>query len=214
VWWNHRVCNRHAQKSTLSHPNLPLLLVFSRLPYPCSRLFGIPSSIYIHNSLTSNPAQIAELQIHATMSAAEVSAAQLEAANTLSRILTQQRILHAFIGGFGIRLLGSVRPTDDIDAMIDVGDSREIVNRIRPLLQEQDSRFSIEGFSLYFTSEVHQDVRVKVETVPVGTPNLPPRIIALLRETGIQPSSNPRCTTKANVILQKTSPCCNPTSSF
>jgi len=203
---------------------VPILLVFLRLPYPCSQLFGIPSSIYIHNSLTSNPAQVTELQIsvitvaflqiHATMSAAEVSAAQLEAANTLSGILTRQGILHAFIGGFGIRLLGSIRPTDDIDAMIDVGDSREIVNRIRPLLQEQDSRFSVEGLVLYFTSEAHQHVRIKVETVPVGTLNLPPRITVLSPENRMQPSSNPRYTTKANVILQKTSPCCNPTSSF
>jgi hypothetical protein len=65
---------------------------------------------------------VAFLKIHATMSAAEVSAVQLEATNTLSGIL------HAFIGGFGIRLLGSIRPTDDVDAMIDVADSREIAN--------------------------------------------------------------------------------------
>ena len=72
--------------------------------------------------------------------------------------------------------------------MIDVGDSREIVNRIRPLLQEQDSRFSVEGLLLYFTSEAHQHVRVKVETVPVGTLNLPPRIVALSPENRMQPS--------------------------
>src|SRR5579859_237176 len=148
------------------------------------------------------------------MSVQEVKAAQLEAAHTLCRILTQQGILHAFIGGFGVRLLGSTRPTEDIDAIVDVCHSREIITRIRPLLQEQDSRFSVEGLVLYFTSEAHQHVRIKVETVPVGTLNLPPRITALSPENRMQPSSNPRYTTKANVILQKTSPCCNPTSSF
>ena len=190
--------------------------------YLCSQPFGIASSI--HNSITSNPAQIPELQIsivtvaflqiHATMSATEVSAAQLEAANTLSGILTRQGILHAFIGGFGIRLLGSIRPTDDIDAMIDVSDSREIVNRIRPLLQEQDSRFSVDGLKLYFTSRAHQHVRVTVETLPVGTLGLPPHIITLSPENRMQPSSNPHYTAKANVTLQKTCPCCHPASSF
>lgn len=76
------------------------------------------------------------------MSAEEqVKAAQLEAAHALFEILTQQGILHAFIGGFGIGLRDATRPTEDIDAMIDVGDPREIIDRIRPLLQEQDSLF-------------------------------------------------------------------------
>jgi hypothetical protein len=148
------------------------------------------------------------------MSVQEVKAAQLEAAHTLCGILTQQGILHAFIGGFGIGLLGSTRPTEDIDAMIDVCDSREIINRIRPLLQEQDSRFSVEGLKLYFTSGAHQHVRVPTETLAVGTLGLPSRIIALSFKTRIQPSSNPRYMAKANVNLQKSSPCCNPASSF
>jgi len=148
------------------------------------------------------------------MSVQEVKAAQLEAAHTLCGILTQQGILHAFIGGFGIGLLGSTRPTEDIDAMIDVCDSREIINRIRPLLQEQDSRFSVEGLKLYFTSGAHQHVRVPTETLAVGTLGLPSRIIALWFETRIQSSPNPRYMAIANVNLQKTSPCCNPASSF
>ena len=148
------------------------------------------------------------------MSTQEVKATQMEAAHTLSGILTQQGILHAFIGGFGVGLLGSTRPTEDIDAMIDVCDPREIVNRIRPLLQEQDSRFSVEGLKLYFTSRAHQQVRVAIETLAVGTLGLPPHIIALSPENRIQPSSNPGYTAKANVNLQKTSPCCNPASSF
>ena len=142
---------------------------------------------------------------------AQAKAAQLVAAHTLSRILMQQGILHAFIGGFGIGLLGSARPTEDIDAMIDVGDPGEIINRIRPLLQEQDSRFSVEGLNLYFTSG---DVRVTVETLAAGTLGLPPRIITLLPENRMQPSSNPHNTAKAKVTLQKTSPCCSPASSF
>jgi hypothetical protein len=121
------------------------------------------------------------------MSEQEVKAAQLEAAHTLSRILTQQGISHAFIGGFGIRLLGSTRPTEDIDVMIDVCDPCEITSRIRPLLQEQDSRFSVEGLKLYFTSGAHQHVRVTVETLAVGTLGLPLHIITFSPENRIQP---------------------------
>src|SRR5271156_3851161 len=147
------------------------------------------------------------------MSVQEVKAAQLEAAHTLCGILTQQGILHAFIGGFAVGLLGSTRPTEDIDAMIDVGDPREIISRIRPLLQEQDSRFSVEGLKLYFTSGAHQHVRVTVEILAVGTLGLPPHITTLSLENRTQLSSNPRYTAKANVNLQKTSLCCNLASS-
>jgi hypothetical protein len=104
---------------------------------------------------------------------------KLEAAHTLSRIFTQQETPHAFIGGFGVEHLGSVRPTDDIDTMIDVGDPGEIINRIRPLLQEQNYRFSVEGLKLYFTSGGNQNIRVTVETLAPGSLGLPPRIINL-----------------------------------
>ena len=124
---------------------------------------------------------------HATMSAQEqVKAAQLEAAHALSRLLTQQGILHAFIGGFAIRLLGATRPTEDIDAIIDVGDTQEIVDQIRPLLQKQDARFSVEGLKLYFTSEANQQVRVNVEILATGTLGLPPHITAFSPENRMQ----------------------------
>ena len=97
----------------------------------------------------------------------------------------QKGILHTFIGGFAIRLLGATRPTEDIDAMIDVGDPREIVDRIRPLLQEQDSHFSVEGLKLYFTSKAYQQVRITVETVPVGAIGLPPHITTFSPENGM-----------------------------
>jgi len=129
----------------------------------------------------------------------KVKAVQLEAAHALSRILSQQGILHAFIGGFGVRLLGAPRPTEDIDAIVDISDPLEIVSRIRPLLQEQDSRFSIEGLKLYFTSEAAQQVRVTVEILAVGTLGLPPHITAFLVMNGMQPSSTPCCTAKANI---------------
>jgi len=129
---------------------------------------------------------------YATMSAQEqVKAAQLEAAHALSKLLTQQGILHAFIGGFGVRLLGATRPTEDIDVMIDVGDTREIFDRIRPLLQKQDARFSVEGLKLYFTSEANQQVRVNVETLAAGTLGLPPHITAFSPENRMQLSSAP-----------------------
>lgn len=116
----------------------------------------------------------------------QIKAAQLEAAHALSRILMQKGILHAFIGGFAIRLLGAARPTEDIDAMIDVGDSREIVDRIRPLLLEQDSGFSVEGLKLYFTSKADQQVRVNVETLPIGAVGLPLHITTFWPESGMQ----------------------------
>lgn len=126
------------------------------------------------------------------MSAQEqVKAVQLEAARALSRLLTQQGILHAFIGGFGIRLLGATRPTEDIDMMIDVGDTREIVDRIRPLLQKQDARFSVEGLKLYFTSEANQQIRVTIETLAAGTLGLPPHITAFSSENRMQLLSAP-----------------------
>jgi hypothetical protein len=126
------------------------------------------------------------------MSAQEqVKAAQLEAAHALSRILTQQGILHAFIGGFGLGLLGAPRPTDDIDAMIDVSDPREITDRIRPLLQKQDSRFSVEALKLYFTTESDQQFRVTVEILAVGTLGLPPHIAVFSPENRMQLSKSP-----------------------
>jgi hypothetical protein len=100
-----------------------------------------------------------------------------------SRILTQQGILHAFIGGFGVRLLGSTRQTEDIDAVIDVDDSSEIISQICPLLQEQDSRFSVQGLKLYFT---HQSIRFPVETLATGILGLPPHIITFWPENCMQ----------------------------
>jgi hypothetical protein len=132
--------------------------------------------------------------------------AQLEAARAFSKILTQQGILHAFIGGFGIKLLGSPRDTEDIDAIVDVGDPLEIVSRIRPLLQEQDSRFSVDELKLYFTSKAAQQARVTVEMLAVGTLGLPLLITAFSTMNGKQSSSTPCYTAKLTLRCKRSPP--------
>src|SRR5580700_6999170 len=116
----------------------------------------------------------------------QVEAAQMQAARVLSRILTQQGINHAFIGGFAVNVLGSARPTEDVDVMINVTDPSEIVTKIRPLLQEADSRFSVQALKLYFTANGDQKIRVTVETLSTGTLGLPCRIAGFCPENGRQ----------------------------
>jgi hypothetical protein len=79
------------------------------------------------------------------------------------RIPTQQGITRAFIGGFAAHFLGSARPTEDIDVTIDITDPYEISTRIRPLLQEADSRFAVQGLKLYFATDDDQKLRVTIE---------------------------------------------------
>jgi hypothetical protein len=67
--------------------------------------------------------------------------AQEQAAQSLSRILTQDGVDHAFIGGFASKVLGSTRPTADIDVEINVTEPREIIDRIRPLLVRKTIAF-------------------------------------------------------------------------
>jgi hypothetical protein len=89
--------------------------------------------------------------------------AQKQAAQSLSRILTRDGVDHAFIGGFAVKVLGSTRPTADIDVEVNVTEPCEIIDRIRLLLVQEDRRFSIEHLKFYFTRDDDQRCRIPVE---------------------------------------------------
>jgi hypothetical protein len=98
------------------------------------------------------------------------------AGSTLSRILTQNGIEHAFIGGFALNVLGSHRETQDIDVEIAVDDIHELRGRVTRILREADSRFVVKSphNKLFF---VMDDVEVPIETLPRGSLNLPRRLV-------------------------------------
>ncbi|KAG9228109.1 hypothetical protein BJ875DRAFT_538377 [Amylocarpus encephaloides] len=111
---------------------------------------------------------------------------------SISRILTEAGVEHAFIGGFATKVLGSNRPTADIDVEINVTASNEIIDRIRPLLLQEDYRFSIEHLKLYFTRDDDQRCRISVETLGIGTLGLPCRLSVIhLGATGNIPILHP-----------------------
>jgi hypothetical protein len=128
----------------------------------------------------------------------------------LSRILTQNGVDHAFIGGFAVKVLGSTRPTTDIDVEINVTEIREIIDRIRPLLVQEDHRFSVEGLKLYFTTDDDQRCRVPVETLGIGTLGLPCRLSTIRPGASIQLSPTLLYTAKSNPNSQETSRYRNP----
>ncbi len=110
-----------------------------------------------------------------------ITTAQLQAAQALSSILKEHNFEFAFIGGFAVNLLGEKRSTEDIDAIVIVRNPTDITTHIRPLIEGHDSRFSVEGLKLYFTSSTDPPVRVTVEMLPAGTLGLPLRLDSLLR---------------------------------
>ena len=99
--------------------------------------------------------------------------AQKLAASTMSNILSQEEIAHAFIGGFAVQLLGHNRQTDDIDVEVDAANANDLRGRIRDTLITLDERFSVEGMKLYFTPVQNPEARVLVETIPIGEFGLP-----------------------------------------
>jgi hypothetical protein len=102
--------------------------------------------------------------------------AQKQAATAMSDILSEHEIAHAFIGGFAVNLLGHFRETADVDVEVDVAAATELQGRISPLLMERDGRFSLEHSKLFFTPSNHPELRVPVETLPIGELGLPPRL--------------------------------------
>ena len=90
----------------------------------------------------------------------------MQAAQTLSDILSEHRIAHAFIGGFAVNVLGHNRVTTDVDVEIDVSDAAELRGRILQLLIKPDTRISQENLKLFFTPTDHPELRVPIETLP------------------------------------------------
>ncbi|KAJ4415564.1 hypothetical protein N0V85_002668 [Neurospora sp. IMI 360204] len=127
--------------------------------------------------------------------------ARLQAATTLSGILSRHNIPHAFIGGFAFNLLGTSRSTLDIDLIIEdsafsPGPSKppkalEPIHQIRQLLVESDERFCLVGSGLIpkliFTAQTEEErpVRVPVETLRAGSLGLPRHVNQVMTLRGI-----------------------------
>ncbi|KAI0756010.1 hypothetical protein C8Q80DRAFT_348 [Daedaleopsis nitida] len=74
---------------------------------------------------------------------------QIEAARALSSRLDAEGFKHAFIGGFACAILGSLRPTQDIDVLLETG-GRDVM-ALRERLVDLDPRFQIKfGIKFYF----------------------------------------------------------------
>ncbi|KAL4076327.1 hypothetical protein J3A83DRAFT_2178016 [Scleroderma citrinum] len=107
---------------------------------------------------------------------------QSKAATYLSACLELLGCPHAYIGGFAWSLLGSNRPTQDIDVLIDTKNWR--MEDLRQKLLELNSQFASVGIKLYFVKEGKDDLTGKVlvqkskhnvliETLSTGSLGLP-----------------------------------------
>lgn len=106
--------------------------------------------------------------------------AQRLAAEVLSRILSDNAIRHAFIGGFALRMLEHDRKTDDIDVEVDILPGEQPREHLIQLILGADSRFSVKALGkLFFTPLENPDLSVPVETLPVGTLNLPTSLLTV-----------------------------------
>ncbi len=106
--------------------------------------------------------------------------AQMQAAQALSNILLEQNIAHAFIGGFAVNTLGQNRSTADVDVEIDIADIAELRGLISQLT-DRDVRFSLENSKLFFTPVNHPELRVPMETLPIGELGLPRELSVVRR---------------------------------
>ncbi|KAK1597936.1 uncharacterized protein LY79DRAFT_576274 [Colletotrichum navitas] len=96
-----------------------------------------------------------------------------QAAACLSRILGENGIEHAFIGGFALRMLGHDRDTEDIDVEIGVTDPQEMRSLVTRVLCDADSRFVTSNLKLFFVPDGNWELRLPVETLALGALNLP-----------------------------------------
>ncbi|KAF9057474.1 hypothetical protein BJ165DRAFT_1420637 [Panaeolus papilionaceus] len=76
---------------------------------------------------------------------------QAIAATKLSDVLEELGCPHVYIGGFAWASLGSRRPTEDIDVLIEVNGTDIAV--LRQQLKELNKQFASAGFKLYFVTE-------------------------------------------------------------
>ncbi|KDQ11380.1 hypothetical protein BOTBODRAFT_35458 [Botryobasidium botryosum FD-172 SS1] len=107
---------------------------------------------------------------------------QLRAAPFLSQTLRELGAPHAYIGGFAWALLGSTRPTEDIDVLIQIRDKD--VQQLRKLLAEHSKHFAELGLKLFYVKELQGDLtgdqlvraskgNTMIETLQAGTLGLP-----------------------------------------
>ncbi|KAI0671928.1 hypothetical protein C8Q78DRAFT_1031475 [Trametes maxima] len=109
----------------------------------------------------------------------------LAAARALSYHLNSWGIRHVYIGGFAWSLLGSIRPTEDIDVLIQDRNLLDLREKLRVL----DPHFAGAGIKLYYVTkdlDGHQaqeervlssSNNVLVETLSAGTLGLPVSIV-------------------------------------
>ncbi|RKL41623.1 hypothetical protein BFJ72_g5515 [Fusarium proliferatum] len=115
------------------------------------------------------------------------------AAQAFSRILTDNNVEHAFIGGFALNLLDSNRETLDIDVEVamDDADPEEFRGHLTQLLRNADQRFVVSNLKLYFVPNGQWDLRVPIETLARGMLGLPRRLSTLRPGDGSIPILHP-----------------------
>lgn len=106
----------------------------------------------------------------------DIQDAMQQGAESMSAILTKHGVGHAVIGGFATNLLGHSRKTVDVDVEIDVESTADLRGRISDMLTENDARFSVEIFKLFFTPPSCPHLRFVVETLPIGALGLPTQL--------------------------------------
>ncbi|KIL67782.1 hypothetical protein M378DRAFT_9060 [Amanita muscaria Koide BX008] len=120
-----------------------------------------------------------------TITVSSLEGDHIQAAGALSRCLLELNYPHAYIGGFAWSLLGSVRPTHDIDILIKLRDDQVDMMTLRDRLAQMDSHFATTPLNFYFTCDPvdpQQDVlqqiaqrthNVLIETLRTGSLGLP-----------------------------------------
>ncbi|QPC72254.1 hypothetical protein HYE68_003006 [Fusarium pseudograminearum] len=114
-----------------------------------------------------------------------------EAAKAFSRILTENNIEHAFIGGFALQMLGNVRETFDIDVEVGVDNNEELRGRIRQILSAADPRFVVSNLKLFFVPGGQGSDPVPIETLARGMLGLPRRFSIIRPGDGSVPILEP-----------------------
>lgn len=108
---------------------------------------------------------------------------QAKAAALLSQYLTEELDCpHAYIGGFAWSLLGSHRPTEDIDVLVETNNLE--VSQLRERLENVDHRFATVGIKWYFVHNPVENLKgedlvhassnnILIEMLKTGTLGLP-----------------------------------------
>ncbi|KAJ4024639.1 hypothetical protein NW752_003204 [Fusarium irregulare] len=107
------------------------------------------------------------------------------AAEALSKILTENDIKFALIGGFAVYLLGGGRSTLDIDVYVDM-DINNIRERFKDIVCTADSRFDVDGLKVFFAPGEGKE-RIPIETLALGSLGLPRTISVFYPDNGTIP---------------------------